>query len=624
MIKELEAIFQQWMTCTNRDPQSNVIRLGYDSDWICKNAIDLLKIDETGILSAVRMRQAFRTYISETKVSIQEILSKEWRKRQEEILKLKALLYTGWAQQVYNKFANILIKNSEMLGKPFTKEDLERMDYLEKTIIDAFKQFKDGYSLSHEKFSGGTLIQVEPQFLPVLFFYSNFQEFVQDIKNSSNDNFICFSYVSDKEDEYNKAFVFGFKNNGTVMTVSDRDIFSSPHGRNLSRNPGRSLYDKLQYSHLSYDNVIGEEEYPETTALIEYTNTKSKKIGEILDDEALIWILLILGQIRQKYFIDIKDDLPQRFFASQIKLLPNITTAIVKVDELNLPVPQNNITLEDLIETKETKYTKSYMSSFYDYYLDLYPLPQADSKELIFSPDFIGTEIDAMNVVWWQKRVQQKDYINRMLEVQYNETNQNHGYPVYHSNTLHDWFGKKIKTNANYVIDFLLGSEEYFPSRRRDEEEAIAKIIAQGQPLPFYSLNINKVHVDKYTERALREFPDTMEHDILGTLKWIISWGHIIINTPSSTQTKTEYIFKVNTYTDFELLLGIKREELPQQLRRYLCDVYSFDPYMGNSILGFTDPIEDIKDPFNKLEFVVTFYISKTELNMLEKLKTQK
>ena len=46
----------------------------------------------------------------------------------------------------------------------------------------------------------------------------------------------------------------------------------------------------------------------------------------------------------------------------------------------------------------------------------------------------------------------------------------------------------------------------------------------------------------------------------------------------------------------------------------------SWQPYRGNSILSFTDPMNDISDPWNDYPIGINFYLSKSKYNQLVKI----
>ena len=44
-------------------------------------------------------------------------------------------------------------------------------------------------------------------------------------------------------------------------------------------------------------------------------------------------------------------------------------------------------------------------------------------------------------------------------------------------------------------------------------------------------------------------------------------------------------------------------------------------PYQGNCILDFTDPMNDIKDPFNNIKCSISLHVSKSMYNKIKKLR---
>jgi hypothetical protein len=81
----------------------------------------------------------------------------------------------------------------------------------------------------------------------------------------------------------------------------------------------------------------------------------------------------------------------------------------------------------------------------------------------------------------------------------------------------------------------------------------------------------------------------------------------------------------LRSHSDLEKFFNITNEELPQVLRKHFysrsgpCTLYSWKPYTGNSILEFTDPMNDIKDPFEDFGCHISIVLSKSKLRELKR-----
>lgn len=83
-----------------------------------------------------------------------------------------------------------------------------------------------------------------------------------------------------------------------------------------------------------------------------------------------------------------------------------------------------------------------------------------------------------------------------------------------------------------------------------------------------------------------------------------------------------DYEFKLKATTVYDLcyLLGVKRNELPKALRRWLSKRRCFHPDTGNHILNVTDPMDRMFDWVDEcFSFEICVYTSKSELNKLAK-----
>ena len=79
----------------------------------------------------------------------------------------------------------------------------------------------------------------------------------------------------------------------------------------------------------------------------------------------------------------------------------------------------------------------------------------------------------------------------------------------------------------------------------------------------------------------------------------------------------------LRSHTDLEKFFKLHNSELPGPLRRHFysrsgpCAALGWKPYTGNSILNFTDPMNDIRDPFEDVGCRIYIYTSKSKLKEL-------
>ena len=105
------------------------------------------------------------------------------------------------------------------------------------------------------------------------------------------------------------------------------------------------------------------------------------------------------------------------------------------------------------------------------------------------------------------------------------------------------------------------------------------------------------------------------------------NWGGIKIwFTDDSDNRSVEMKITFRTYSDLVKHLGFNSVyDLPEELRHYIYTRASaftgvgWQPNCGNSILNFTDPMNEIKDPWRDHLFCVYLYMSKSYYNKMVK-----
>ena len=87
-----------------------------------------------------------------------------------------------------------------------------------------------------------------------------------------------------------------------------------------------------------------------------------------------------------------------------------------------------------------------------------------------------------------------------------------------------------------------------------------------------------------------------------------------------------EVVITFRTYSDLVKHLGFDNvNDLPEELRHYIYTRASsftgvgWEPNTGNSLLSFTDPMNEIKDPWRDHCFKVYMYMSKSYYKKLVK-----
>ena len=75
--QKLLNLIDKWIDITGRDPNSTSFRLGARSDFSSTEALKLLEQDTTGSMSIIEFRRAFKYFLEETSISLNNIQNGE-------------------------------------------------------------------------------------------------------------------------------------------------------------------------------------------------------------------------------------------------------------------------------------------------------------------------------------------------------------------------------------------------------------------------------------------------------------------------------------------------------------------------------------------------------------------
>lgn len=644
---EIKSIVKLWKKATGEEIKKGVYRFGVNYDVSLNESLELLEEDNTGFLSALKLRQAFKEFISQNQLTVEELLDGTWDKLKPNMIKLKDSLYSGEIGNVYKNFITGLLSNIKSLGKEFTEDDLNKLDKIEDILVKAVTNFNNKYKLKQDRFTTGTLRKCEPTILRRLFRFNSFEGFVDSLRKAKEDNFICVALCdrtyeesdgSDYDELYDTQFAIGLKNNGVVYVISDRSNMDAPSGSYKGRNPSREFNEKVDFSYLPYYKIedIEEATKDNNIKLITYDGKEEKQalnITTLFDDTGIVYITTILTLAYNKYFVNPengKDE--QQFLGKDIKLLPETSSRalVVRDNKLELPTMPTNINYVSYEEIKDIndKYG-IYNHGTYDWLLDIYPLPK---QELKFTDKFIGTKEEAQRNLWWQIRNKQREHIIKCLE-----ENEPERY-----NEVINFLSSSFLNNKDYIIDFILKSKDveklenyklssYNLYDKKDERPFVHELYRDGKDIEAYRIftRFDSDFNNDSIYRLRRYYDERFEGDsILGKYRGCFRYNTkqpIIWFEDDCNHRTVEIVLHFRTYTDLKKFF--KLDELPTDLIRYInlrqssfCS-YAWEPYQGNCILNFTDPMNDIDIPYNAVSFEVTVCLSKSLYNKLIKMR---
>lgn len=648
-IKEaVEKVINLWKDTIDKDvdKKKNTFRLGVDYEHTLYETFKYLDEDPTGLLSCLKLRQAFSEFCNSNSLSVHQLLNGEWDEIKSNMLELKENLHSGVIGNIYNSFVDSILRNIKALGKEMSFDDFNKIEKTEDIFTTAISNFNKSRELNQYKFTEGILKKTKPTIYKKLFRFQSFEQLVDDLKATDMDNFICVALCdrtfnnndkSDYSESYDSSFNIGLKNNGVVYVISDRTIHRTPTGSYMGRNPGREFWNKVEYSYLPYHKLEEIEELTkddkDKNLLLTYNEAnqsqplENNNIVNLFDDVGLIYITTLLTLVYNKYFLYIEEDKVElNFFGKNINLLPTSSSKeiVVSNNDLQLSVPSNDITYDTYIETDN--YNKIYNNGTFDWLLDIYPLPKQDIK---VPTTFIGTKEDAQQNIWWQVRNAQKEHIEKCLKENLSERRDN----------CCNWLKEQFTKNAESIVNYMLTTQEYnmiddygyshtFSTENQNPDKPfICDLYKNG--VDFECSSLLEVGSNTWGAKVRYNFCPYRDNDfscnsILGRVKCHYTNNYIPHLWLEDDNNNRYYELNLTLRTWADLKKFFKLNELPKDLQRWInLKQRDFKPYTGNSLLDYTDPMNNVSIPYNDIDFNVTLYISKSIYNKIKKLSAK-
>ena len=624
----LQKILEAWIVATGEEKKDfDRIRIGVESDWLCHKAKNLMETDPSGTLSAFAMRSAYNKFIKEHEFTLFDLINGAWDEIKDAWAHLYNQLYVENAGPIINNTQKKIIDIISKLGENVTEEQLEENEF-ETVFVDAFDNFKR-FKIDTFKHPCDTNTVINPRVCGKLFFFDHYKQFVDALRSSPEDNIIIVSLIdrtnetieTEYDEKFDKFFAFGVKRNGGILVVSDRVSYSSPSHARKTRNPGRDHYNKVEFDHLPYCNleeIISNTEKTTQLLLPSPENTAKFKFCEGFDIEGYIYIATLLSIIYDKFFKGFDNwDKECLYFSSEVKFIAaSESKELIKADTAAVVLPDKNVTAIGYTGTEN-----AYNHGIFDHYISRFPV----SETLPVPTNVLATKEDMEKQAWWAVRNAQRKAVLEGL---------NNSYHSSRRNEVSAFVAKHIYDNFDKIIEHTFTTDDSKPfcnyntsDIRIDDSDSLQvlhKLYGQHADIP--AVQVKSIQYGRESDwfKPSRwgnedwKFYDDMIVDV--SQSSISAWW-----VGDKNRSVTIKVF-LRTYTDLVRFLGLNStEDLPEELRYYLYSRYdmwsrlSWAPYRGNSILSFTDPMNDIEDPWNELPIGVVFYLSKTKYNELIK-----
>ena len=624
---DLQKILEAWMLATGDEKLDfDKIRIGVESDWLCHKAKQMLTKDPTGVLSAFAMRAAYVKYIKEHSMSVEELVNGEWDKIKGYWNDLYNQLYVDNAGPLINSTEDKIIEVIKSFGETLTREQLHENEF-ENVFVDAFDKY-DHYKADVFKNPDNLTPVTNVGIGKKLYHFEHYKQFVDTLKNSAEDNIIVVAFIdrtaekieTEYDEKFDKFFAFGIKRNGGIAVVSDRVTYSSLEHSYKTRNPARDFDQKIDYSHLPYykhDKIVKEFDIPSQLLLTNNNNEGTTKFCEEFDVEGYIYIATILNIIYNNYFETDKGwNKTPVLFSSEVKFLTEAQSKeLIVKDETAIIIPELTCTATEYKGEKE-----AWNHGLYDFYIDMFPVTDVVN----FNFNAVATKEDMENNAWWAVRKAQAEAVKTGLE---------QSYSYQKEKEVSNIIVPKIKENIGDLLYYAMTHNDcpYFDNYSIQSEE--------GKPLLYEEWSkqaeLDTIQITSKQYKSASDWFNPKYYSKRHTVRYVDDLalynndGSSVVNVwweHDNSCRSVDVTLRFRSYSDLVKYLKFDSvKALPSELQHWLyprVDTWSivgWQPYTGNSILSFTDPMNNIKDPWHNFSIAVVFHMSKSKYNKLVK-----
>lgn len=590
----------------------------YDIEKMNDRIKESLTFDETGLFAQAYLSVYLKKFLDNKTVSLFELLNNPELSDYVNVIKtLNDALKESDAEAVIMQEAK---KAMEFYKLPCSLDALAVME----VRSSAIKCMNEKLRLI--QFSGGNQKADSFKLSKDIYMFDSLDDLVVCCAKGGLDG-VTLGYIRDKENASYSFFAFIIKNGDNLYLLTDMPKFAHPNQRNMSRCPGRNMYNRIEANYFPYDTVAnidtsdlwntgryGVSEKAGDLSVNVHPELPYCVIGTIesLSEEEAFWFVVMADLIKKKFY---REELPQleiSYTKSMIRtpLLEETQNALVVQKNL----PSMSLDEVDISDTYNLDYERNY---------------KEDSDELSYLIERYDQKIDksVLNVFCNTKKA-------ALIEDKY---------------ATKDHWGKK--TGCEFMamdVQNTAGTKEDIEYRQ--------KWIARYN----YAKALNLAIKDDYKEKYEMLYGEIKEH-VKNRIRDLVCMhlrGELV-----GAETKregfgtyyTEDTVKISKVTDFDrwyeeyssfrfgfgtarikgdcscaftgkkpgvaitinprnakelaLLCGIRVDELPVCLQHF---DKAQDKYHGNCILDNIDPfLWVIKDEFNTMDFEVTILLSK-------------
>lgn len=513
-----------------------------------------------------------------------------------------------------------------------TDEEKERVDYLLRAMKDvgyespltlgmdaiarAFILAKKGIggSLRVSQFTRGQYSNSGLRVFGGIYLCENVSEFVSALVHAPSNACVALAFLHNLKTPQSSYFAFGIKNGENVYLLSDKPSYPNPDYANRTRCPSRSVEANMArgcfpYSLVDFDlsnRYVVKDKITDGKRLVIRNSLDFPVLGKFRDmsENEIVYVLFMLSNIKQKFFEEhvSVDDLSYTFAQIDTPLLGSKALVPYSDDKILLP-PISEVSDSDGLQfgfaAEENKKVAEHYMYLFERYKDRIPMdtlqPVGDGTVVPLGAQ--NVEMLALNDCDFYTKSEleysQKWMFRENCASAIEALNRQEELAKHHD--LQEWFEKSILSKKDEILLRAIRGE-----LEGDFAGYLNTVYNNGTLIRFGGER-------SIVNGGLRVF----DNDYFGVCFCSDYRGRCV----SCLSDKPAFFFvqfRCGTWRDLCSVLGIARDELPEELRRY--DYIHAPSHQGNSILDNIDPLACVTDKFNKMGFSVTFYFGRGEL----------
>jgi len=618
------------------------------------NQISLaLELDDTNLTAILILDNVLKQYLENKSINLSEIAGSRSNvlKFLVEYQNLNDALHAPEIESLVKDFQDGIATslNNVQCLTPSVAELISNRFMLAEIRLAALKSNRD---LKVFKFSSGNNDATDFVFFKEVRQYFDVNILLQLAANPHFPNSISLHLIRDVVNEEFSYFVFLIKNGDNVYLVADNPDLPSPDYKNRGRS--RSISRKFSaridahYFPYSFMNV----EFNKKTALYEIKNfystdlvpaDQSNIVGRLneMDAESIVWVYMLFWLFKQKFFADEPIQLEQSYTGAMIRTgieSPKVSNAIIKAyPALNVQSLTTSLLTNSNPEiVKQWKYEPTHQNQWMeDRYAD--KIKNTDRilnyVEVPALPD--DYNVKTGNIIQHHKKDTDSFFGQDKLEV---------AIPLRGVSVTDMGSAQTLEQNRIFFARLsqarsiqVLAQQEFNATRKSVFAWYFSQVVQNISELKraiateTFMCNVS-VHNSYSPDRPSMadSFDSHMElRNIFVLLPiekrrgWyddeqvVLLGGGDRFRQCYFTNGQASYVakFYVRDSDSIARVCNLSVSDLPDVLQH----VRGVDRYIGNSILSRIDPLDNLKNPWNKLDYSIEIALSKRALNAIRK-----